>query len=192
MATLMIQPLGPASTRRGARALDGARHRAGEELGGRLLWSAWAEPRGRARARRLAGLVPARPVELETLGEDDVRGVAGGDVVVLHDATATLVAPALRERGVHTVLDGVSAPHGSRGQVDAYLLAWRELRRGDVAVDCVAAVIPAAGLVAGRELSPATGDRTLAWSCVLADVVSSDRAETVGGTLGPRPVVALR
>jgi hypothetical protein len=32
----------------------------------------------------------------------------------------------------------------------------------------------------------------LAWSCVLADVVSSDRAETVGGTLGPRPVVALR
>ena len=63
--------------------------------------------------------------------------------------------------------------------VDAYLMRWG---------DGMAAVMPSADLVT----IDAEPDMGLMWMSVLADVVSGDRDETVGGTLHPRPVVAAR
>ena len=61
----------------------------------------------------------------------------------------------------------------------------------------VTALVPAAGLLDIREVSPG-GDAprvervALAWTSLLGDIVEQDRADHVGGTIQVRPVVAAR
>jgi hypothetical protein len=182
IGTLAIERFASPSTARAARSRESSSRRATAALDERTVWCACARgaPRDRARALRTA-LVTAR--ELELAGEDELAQIVEADLVVLHDPDAARLAEAVRERGAHVVLDGAAAAAGSPA-VDAYLLAWGPAG--------VAAAIPATGLVAAKEFAGAEADRGLAWSCLLAQVLSADRGETVGGTFHPRPVVAPR
>jgi hypothetical protein len=121
-------------------------------------------------------------------------GIRPDDVVVLHDARTATLAPALRARGVHVVWRGRALDDAARAvmasclrSIDAYLTAWREPR---VPVGHVAALIPASSVVTTRDV--ARGYDALAWASALADVVQSDRDDTVGGTFRARPAVAAR
>lgn len=124
-------------------------------------------------------------------------GIRPDDVAVLHDALTAALAPALRGRGVHVVwrISGQPALDGEAGDVmasslpsiDAFLTGWREPQGP---VGHVAAMIPASGTVATKDVG--LGYDGLAWASALADVVHSDRDDTVGGTLRARPAVAAR
>jgi hypothetical protein len=136
-------------------------------------------------------------------------GVGDGDVVVAHDALSALLIEAVRERGAHAIwrlcLRGSSSTSGARQALefvrrftpgaDAYVITWRERRpRGEI-FESVAAAMPSAGILASKEFpSRAAGvePRRLAWRMALAEIVRSDRGESVGGTLQPRPTVAAR
>ena len=141
--------------------------------------------------------------------EERVRAVEPDDVVVVHDAVGALLAQALRERGAHAVWHlRTGAPlrhpatdtaraflrHYTDG-IDAYVATWsRPSARGAV-VERIAALVPSADLVAGREIPAAYArgePRLVGWTSVLADVVDVDRDETVGGRLHARPVVPAR
>jgi hypothetical protein len=140
---------------------------------------------------------------------DSSESLAGGDVrqedvVVLGDVLTAMLAEALRENGAHVVWRVTIAPGGRqaweflRGYtmcVDAYLVATPA--HGRAQVEGVAAVMPSPGVVAAKEFPPAgdwAGDhsRDIGWSAALAEVVRSDRDETVGGTVRARPAVPLR
>jgi hypothetical protein len=166
-----------------------------------MLWGAAPQPAPLGHAERaimaesVAGserLVSAR------VGRDDV--------VVVHDALTALLARAVRERGAHAVWH----VHVSGGRheamavqaldflrrftagVDAYIMTWSQPAARGERVQSIAAVMPSAGIVAAKEIHGGDGPRELAWNAVLAEVVRGDRGECVGGTLGPRPTVAVR
>ncbi|HEU4702349.1 MAG TPA: hypothetical protein VFS37_07690 [Conexibacter sp.] len=197
-----------------------------EEVAVRTLAVAATEPLA-ALARRLdamlAGTVP-NPPPLDAAAYDAyARGAAGaealidrtvapGDVVVLHDALTVTLARAVRERGAHAIWHVHAArgaqPSGARAAhafldpytdaVDAFVVTWTEPRERRRRVEHVAALLPAAGLVAVKDATAGSGESApaqhgaLAWSSVLGDVVEADRDDRVGGTLHVRPAVAPR
>lgn len=123
-----------------------------------------------------------------------------GDVVVLHDPLALVMAEAVRGQGAHAVWEVRLAVAGPgpwdflrryTTAVDAFLLV-RGPRAGRVAVSQVAALLPCPGVISAKvaDGDPDTGE--LAWSSALADVVAGDRDERVGGIRHPRPVMAPR
>ncbi len=131
------------------------------------------------------------------------------DVVVLHDSFTVSLAPALRDRGAHPIWHlrrraGSRAPcvrealdfldRAAAGAVDAVVIdEWIDAD----GLARVAALVPAAGLLDIREISPgrdaARAERMgLAWTSLLGDILEEDRAEHVGGTIHVRPMVAAR
>jgi hypothetical protein len=140
------------------------------------------------------------------------RAVARDDVVVVHDVLTALLVGAARERGAHTVWhvhatshDAPDAVRGTRTAyaflsryttaIDAYIMTWPEPAGHGRVVERVAAAMPEVDVVATKEIP--TGDdpgapRTLAWRTALADVVTDDRADHVGGTVRVRPAVPAR
>jgi hypothetical protein len=143
-------------------------------------------------------------------GMEDLVGARVGrdDVVVAHDPVSAVLALAVREHGAHAVwrfrLAGSSPPAARQAleflqrftsATDAYVLAWTARdARGDL-VERVAAAIPSARVVMAKEFrARARGDeaRRMAWRSALAEIVSNDRGERVGGTRQPRPVFAAR
>ena len=147
--------------------------------------------------------------EAKAASEDLVgQGVQPDDLVVLHDPLALLLAEPLRERGAHAVWNPglVVGPASevralarrflgeSTGPVDAYVMSWPRPRRGGRRI---AAAIPSTDLIAAKdvdETSSVTRARNegVALATALADVIRTDRAETVGGRLHVRPAVAAR
>jgi hypothetical protein len=133
------------------------------------------------------------------------------DVVVVHDALSAALAGAIRERGAHAVWHvTISSGRGARaardfigrytGAIDAYVMTRRRPVGRGLVEESMAAVMPRADVVAARELGaedPRDHDhrsRTeeVGWSALLADVISEDRRQTVGGTRHVRPTVAPR
>ncbi len=125
--------------------------------------------------------------------------VHSGDLVVLHDPAAGALAEAVRCRGAHAVWRVTLGPKSSTA-----FQAWRSLHRRRPCLDAyvtdwppggIAAFISARDLVSAKEVraggQPQSLDE-LGWTSLLADVVTGDRDETVGGTLHARPSVAAR
>jgi len=131
------------------------------------------------------------------------------DVVVLNDCFTVSFAAAVRERGAHAIWhlrrrSGSGAPcvraaidfldRSGGDAVDAVVV---DERLGIDGPERIAALVPAAGLLDIREVTPA-GQATraeavaLAWISLLGDIVEEDRADHVGGTIQVRPVVAAR
>ena len=138
--------------------------------------------------------------EAAATGERAIGDVRAGDLVVVHDGAAALAAQAFRARGAHVVwcIDpaagtaAVDALHRYTGDVDAYISS--SVRRGPAGqvVRHVAALMPGADLLAAKQvLDPDPGDM-LGWRSALADVVTDDRDEHVGGRRHVRPAVAAR
>jgi hypothetical protein len=251
LTSLTVEWLGTSASRREARAIDRARRRAEDVLGGRTVWCASALPSGRSSAGLLraslrtpgTGGPPAGALDIPAVeplarlahelqammtgavsnppalgpAERELyadaardaetmigRSIAAEDVVVLHDALATVLSQAARERGAHVVwqLDVAAAPGGATvaaawafmrpftRAVDAYLATWPAESVGENRIERIAALMPSADLVAAKDAL--IGSEDVRWSSALADVVYSDRSETVGGTLHPRPVVPAR
>jgi hypothetical protein len=144
--------------------------------------------------------------------------VRPGDIVVLYDALAAVLAEAIRARGAHAVAHVriTAAPQrGPAGEVatfmarsalqpDAYVASWqRPEGHGGVLVEQIAAAMPSADVVSRKDITVDWGEpeagpywaepaRDLGWSSALADVVHRDHDERVGGTHHPRPAVAAR
>jgi hypothetical protein len=151
-----------------------------------------------ADAEELAGVVER--------GERIVgEAVGSGDVVVLDEPLAVVLAPAVRERGAHAVLEilpGSARRQASVGSaepilrrcgaaVDARVMVLRG--RGREGATRIAAVITAEDVVAAKEIT-ARGSHPdeICWTTVLAEIVELDRSETVGGRVHVRPTVAAR
>jgi hypothetical protein len=131
--------------------------------------------------------------------------VGSGDVVVLEDPLSIVLAPAVRERGAHAVLEIRPASARGRGRsgpaerilrrcdpaVDARVMIWNE--SGPAGVKRIAAVITSEDVIAAKEIT-ARGSQPedICWATMLAEVVELDRSETVGGMLHARPTVAVR
>jgi hypothetical protein len=154
----------------------------------------------RLRAAPLDAAQRAGCAEAASSGERGIGDVRTGDLVVVHDAAAALAAQAVRARGAHVVwcIDAaagtaaVGALHRYTGDVDAYISS--SVRRGPSGqvVRHVAALMPGADLLAAKQvLDPDPGDM-LGWRSALADVVTDDRDEHVGGRRHVRPAVAAR
>jgi hypothetical protein len=179
---------------RDARSLESDRRRCIEALAARTIWCATlGDGLGRARSlsaelQRTGWLDVSGPAPLEP--ERQLDGVAPDDVVVLHDAPAAQLAEAARERGAHVVLN-LGAVGEVRFAVHAYLMSWTAPGTRGTPAERVAALIAAPRVLAERPLSEAPR-RPMGLSSVLAEVVTCDRSETVGGTLRPRPGVAVR
>ncbi|MCW2986689.1 MAG: hypothetical protein JWR63_4259, partial [Conexibacter sp.] len=78
------------------------------------------------------------------------------------------------------------------GVIDAYISSAVEPVRGRRVVRRVAVLMPGADVLAAKEVTgPAPRDE-LAWRTALADVVTDDRAEHVGGRRNVRPAVGVR
>jgi hypothetical protein len=137
------------------------------------------------------------------LGAEAMMGdtVAAGDVVVLHDALAAVVAEAARDRGAHVIWRIDAAPSSAaraaieawdlmrpheRG-VDGYVGEWIE---PGAAPGRIGAIVPSRDAVAARDVR--ASEAPVGWSSALADLVHDDRHETVGGTAHARPAVAIR
>jgi hypothetical protein len=121
-------------------------------------------------------------------------GVGPDDVVVLHDSLAAILADAARDRGVHVVWALAIGAHS-----DAVVGAWRFLRETAPGADAhltvwpgigIAAIMTAPGRVAAKRCNASAAG--LGWAAALADIVSGDRDESVGGTRHARPAVAAR
>jgi hypothetical protein len=176
MASLTHELFDVPTSARTTRALEAAADRIDEVLGGHTLWNATPQP-----------------AELDAMTADDV--------VILDDWAAAALAPTLRDHGTHVVIrtdagrrELVPVSPVDSACIDAYLVVSRT--GGRVGVDRVTAFIPACRL-AVEKVSPAVGAmpahlRGIEWSAAVAEVVRSDREETVGGTLQPRPSVAAR
>ena len=195
MTSLLVERLKPPDDVWTARALSAASDRVDDVLAERTVWRIAA-----------AGATPVTgTAELEGLIANQVRAE---DVVVAHDASSALLARAVRERGGHAIWRlalglgtdtlarvAVSPRGGFAACIDAYIVSWTEQGAGAEPRACVAAAIPSVGIVAATE-APASSLghelRRLAWRMALAEIVRSDRDETVGGTLHPRPTVAAR
>jgi hypothetical protein len=131
--------------------------------------------------------------------------VGSGDVVVLDDPLGLVLAPALRERGAHAVLDvrpgsargraavGAAAPVLRRcgGALDARVMIWRE--PGRAGAKRIAALITSGDVVAAKEIT-ARGSHPdeICWTTMLAEIVELNHGETVGGRMHVRPTVAAR
>jgi hypothetical protein len=173
--SLIIESFAPPAGARDNRMRSYCDERVGDALAGRTVWcSPWMREMleqllgGRASVRAYSGDRPA-----------------ADDIVVLDGVP---FATEVRECGAHTVVHVRLTPSATAARepaVDAYLLAWSA--RGLLAQH-VAAAMPQAGRVAEKELR---GGDDLAWGSLLADVVSNDREERVGGTLHVRPAVAV-
>jgi hypothetical protein len=203
--------------RRGARALGSCLAWAGESgVGAQRLDVRIGDPL-RAFARRLEqrlrGGEPgseapgAADGELYTggAGEADAlleRDVREGDVVVLHDPLAVVMAEAVRARGAHAVWEiriAVAEPvtwdflRRHTAAVDAFaLVRGGPAGTSRIAVRQVAALLPSRGLVRAKLADTDRDSGDLAWASALADVVVGDRDERVGGTRHARPAVAVR
>jgi trehalose synthase len=137
--------------------------------------------------------------------------VRAGDVVFLHDPATAGVADAVREQGAHAIWQLRVGATGEAGAAHAlaflgeFTAALNAIvtasslppRRG-VRVTRFTAVIPAADVVAAKDVVHA-GEPTrpdgvpagdLGLSSLLAYLLEADRAESVGGTLHPRPAVS--
>jgi hypothetical protein len=81
-------------------------------------------------------------------------------------------------------------------RMDAYVMTWSPYdRRPRAVVERIAALMPSADAATAKDIPADYGSgepRQLGWSAVLADIVHSDREETVGGTRHPRPTVPVR
>ncbi len=176
-----------------------------------------------ALARQLDAMLAGTPA-LRSLGaaaqDEYLRGAElaeptlGGrvrpeDVVVLHDSFTVSLAAALRDRGAHAIWhlrrrSGSQAPcvrealdfldRAGTGAVDAVVI---DEGVGVEGAARVSALVPAAGLLVIREVSPGRGAAraerlALAWTSLLGDILEEDRADHVGGTIQVRPVVAAR
>lgn len=175
-------------------AADEPLRRIGERLQAMLAEPGASSVLDRGDAEELAGAM-ARGERI--VGE----GVGSGDVVVLDDPLAVVLAPALRERGAHAVLE--VQPGSARGRA-SFGVAEAILRRCGAAVDArvmilragstrIAALISSEDAVAAKEIT-ARGSQPdqICWTTVLAEIVELDCSETVGGRLHPRPTVAAR
>jgi hypothetical protein len=174
-------------------AADEPLRRIGERLQA-VLAEPGASALDRGDAEELAGAV----VRGELIVGD---GVGSGDVVVLDDPLAVVLAPALRDRGAHAVLEvrpGSVPGRASLGVAEAIL------ERCGAAVDArvmilragttrIAALISSEDVVAAKEIT-ARGSQPdqICWTTVLAEIVELDCSETVGGRFHPRPTVAAR
>lgn len=140
-------------------------------------------------------------------------GVCPDDVVVLHDSLTAMLAEAVRGRGAHAVWH-VQIGGGGHADVaisqaldflrrytsgtDAYVITARRRVGPETEVEEIVALMPSAGLVDTKEVvaaGPSGRDDSyqgLGWISMLADVVSGDRNERVGGRLHPRPDVPMR
>jgi hypothetical protein len=203
---------------RAAEALRDGLHRPGAGA----LDVAAPEPLCGASARVEAALAGARDAVLErddepaclegTLDGERLAGerVVAGDVVVVHDALSALLAGALRARGAHVIWHEhlpagppmSAAQHAARdvvlrcaGRCDAHLVTWVDDEPSGLA-EHLAAALPEADHVEAKHLAGRPGDdadlRATAWSVALADVVSTDREQHVGGMLHARPAVPAR
>jgi hypothetical protein len=137
-------------------------------------------------------------------------GVAGDDVVVLHDPLTAVLAQAARERGAHVVWHlqaGAASPAEGEAWAfmepytptfDAFVMTWQQPLSHGRTAERIAALMPSADLLAASEIALTTPEEALerrhnlGWSSVLADVVHADRDERVGGTRHPRPAVPGR
>lgn len=134
--------------------------------------------------------------------------IAPGDVVVVHDALSALLTEALRARGAHVIWHEHLPAGSSRavqraardlvlrcaGRCDAHLVTWVDTEPSGPA-EHLAAALPRTGHVEAKAVAGAARDddlRATAWSVALADVVSTDREEHVGGALHARPAVPAR
>jgi hypothetical protein len=181
MTSVMIERLASPTSARGVRARESEWRRAVDAIAERAVWCLTALDGGRTVVRRARSLdLATRERELGPALEG-IAAVARDDVVVLHDPFAVGVAEAIRERGAHALLRP-SAPATALPPADAYLVEWSPAR--------IAAVIPAVRLIDAKQLDSAS--RSLAWNCLLADIVRSDREETVGGVFHPRPTIGAR
>jgi hypothetical protein len=209
----MVEHLDMPGTARASRALGAAGDRVGDVLAGRTVWCAAALPDARPNAAELRACIEGAGTGMAAEavgGSADLVGewVGSEDVLVAHDAPSALLARVVRESGAHTVwrlrvgmgTEG-SAPVAIEllgrgpGCVDAYLVSWAERGPRGELVECVAAAMPSAGIVAAKEFpSPSLREelRRLAWGMALAEIVRSDRGEAVGGTLHARPTIAAR
>jgi hypothetical protein len=198
VTSLTIERLSSPSNIRGARAQEALRQRAADVLAAHTVWCAAALTDGRTRAGALrTALDRGGWLELEARGpqalpgEDQIALVAAGDIVVLHDRLTAQLAEPIRERGAHAVLN-VGTPIEGGAAVHAYLMTWRQDGPRGMRVERIAAVIPAVGVVAAKEPAGDRASRSLGWTALLADVLRSDRGQTVGGTFHARPAVAAR
>jgi hypothetical protein len=158
-----------------------------------LLSQLPATPLGSAQR---AGCAEAAAAGERSIGSD----VQPGDVVVVHDATAALGAQAFRARGAHVVwciesdagAAAVDALHSYTGEVDAYISS--SVRRGPTGqlLRQVVAMMPGADLLAAKQVFGPHPADMLGWRAALADVVTDDRDEHVGGRRHVRPAVAAR
>lgn len=206
---------------RHARIREAQLQRAADEMGGRTVWSVSASAVGQRPARRLDELLrrlealgvrtrrrhfppPAEEEEdfAEAARESDAvvgESLADDDVVVLNDARAAPLAMPARERGAHVVLSGAAAPgergaglaflHGQEAAVDALLITARRRTAGGSTVERVTLAMPSAATVTAIDVGPPPENALLQ---ILADIVRSDRLETVGGMRHARPTVAVR
>lgn len=193
MTSLLSEYLGAPSSTRESRALDRARRSTIDALAGRTVWCVGAAtgPAQRLWERlQWAGPAGVATASLATLTDTDAPAAAGvrpDDVVVLHDAPGPELAGAIRDRGAHVVWR-VASPLDHAAAIDAYVLTGRSAAGAVL----VAAVIPSAGVVDVKAMRGGGEYVDFGWSSLLADVVRADRAESVGGTLRPRPAVAVR
>jgi hypothetical protein len=185
--------------------LELIRGRADEALAGRTVWCLESGSAGRSasaaiaceRALHAQG-VDSRPLPVQAdpqLAELIGPQVHTGDVVIhhgaLHEALAGALADAVRARGAHAVwrltfatasdaaAEALLFVHRRRPGFDAYVVAWQ--------IGGLAAFMPAPDLVSAK-----SDPKDLGWTSLLADVVREDHDEHVGGTLHPRPAVAVR
>ncbi|UJA19945.1 hypothetical protein HJD18_06785 [Thermoleophilia bacterium SCSIO 60948] len=124
-----------------------------------------------------------------------------GDVVVVRGRPDAELTAAIRDCGGHAVwqLTATLASLARVLSIDRVLadacVAGAPQRFGPGLVgERVIAVVPACGLVADKVLDPQIRARwrELGWDSALADAISADRHDRVGGTLRVRPTVAVR
>lgn len=175
-------------------------------------------------AQRLDAMLAGSARLAEQLGPDDGEifatgrqdsdvlvgpGVAGDDVVVLHDPLTALLTQAARERGAHVVwhVQAGTGPPADEAWAflqrytwafDAFVTTWQQPLTHGRSAERIAALMPSADLLAAKDIALTSPEDALerchnvGWSSVLADVVHADRDESVGGTRHPRPAVPVR
>jgi hypothetical protein len=199
---------------RHARIREAALARAGDEMAGRTVWSVSGLAAGLRSAQRLDDLLrslepegitgrsrrlppPAEEADREQAVRDSDVAIGGAlapdDVVVLHDSRAAALALPARERGAHVVWSDAAAwellSGGEGTAIDAVLLSSRRRPRRGAPLGRVTLAMPSAATVTAIEVGSHPQDD---WLRILADIVSADRLETVGGRRHARPTVAIR
>jgi hypothetical protein len=216
MTSLLVEHFDTAGGARVNRALGIAGDRVADVLAGRTVWCAASEADDRPEAAQLQARVAGAGPDVSAAmlppaaeaGDWAADWVRPDDVLIAHDAPTLRFSEAVREHGCHAVfrfraglvptasaLAALELLAEMPACIDAYLLNWREDRGHGEAVERVVAVMPAAGIVAAKEFSlgvPGEDPRPLAWRMAVAEVVRTDREESVGGRLHAKPAVAAR